>query len=162
MHVRQTAEVELDKLRRVAVEPKSPSAATRRGGSSRETIGSWTHELTFVRRTSARKRKIWNSPKKSCESSKVDARDGGCYSVGAHNRGTEIPPPTVQSLTSWREKKAAKERQGTRTDLSKPVQKSAPIHSHKQAADLVGTNRQYVNDCKKIKEKPPNQDHRHV
>ena len=45
----------------------------------------------------------------------------------------------------------ARQQQGRRTDLFQIVEKSPPpIHAAEQAARLVGTNRQYVSDAKKI------------
>lgn len=55
--------------------------------------------------------------------------------------------------------KPAKERQGERTDLFQRIEKSyeppEPIHAAEQAATIVGTNRQYVIDAKRITEQAP-------
>ena len=51
--------------------------------------------------------------------------------------------------------KEAKERQGTRTDISQQIDQSEKSRATERAAKILGTNRQYVSDAKKLKEEQP-------
>lgn len=56
----------------------------------------------------------------------------------------------------------AKQRQGTRTDLGSNIPQIVaesddyPTESRERAGDLLGVNRQYVSDAKKLRETAPN------
>jgi ParB-like chromosome segregation protein Spo0J len=49
----------------------------------------------------------------------------------------------------------AKERQGTRTDIQQIVAESKPGQARDAAAEMMGVNRQYVSDAKKLREDAP-------
>lgn len=51
--------------------------------------------------------------------------------------------------------KEAKERQGTRTDISQRIDEGDEGRATEKAAAMVGTNRQYVSDAKNLQKTSP-------